>query len=88
MTRIMLIMKNSGENIMLVDCNECKHISCTEWEQHQLKNLFGELPPHICHKYNKRVFHNHNTFALRAKNHSSYIYPCEECLRRLNDETI
>ena len=82
----MSIMKSFGENIMPVDCNECKHISCTEREQHQLKKLFGEFPPHICHKYNKQVFHNHNAFELRTKNHSNYIYPCEECLKEANDD--
>ena len=54
-----------------MDCNECRHISCTEQEQHKLKKLFGEVPPHICHKYNARVFHNHNAFEARTKNHSS-----------------
>ena len=81
----MIIMTSSGESIMPVDCNECKHISCTEREQHQLKKLFGELPPHICHKYNKQVFHNHKAFELRAKKHSSYLYPCEECLKETKD---
>ncbi len=63
-----------------MDCNECKHISCTEREQHQLKNLLGELPPHICHKYNKQVFHHHNGFVAGRK-HNSYLYPCDECLK-------
>lgn len=73
---------------MLVDCNECKYLSCTESEQNHLRNVFNETIPHVCIKYNKRVFHNHNAFEVRTKNHSNYIYPCEECLRRLNDETI
>ena len=73
---------------MPADCNECKYLSCTESEQNHLRNVFNETIPHMCIKYTKRVFHNHNAFKVRTKNHSNYIYPCEECLRRLNDETI
>ena len=57
-----------------MDCNDCKYLSCTEAEQKHLKQVFGEIIPHICIKYNKRVIH-------RASNirHSGYLYPCDEC---------
>ena len=70
---------------MSVDCNECEYLSCTEAEQNHLRNVFKETIPHVCIKYNKRVFHNHNAFEMRTKNHSSYIYPCEECLKETNN---
>ena len=65
-------------------CNDCKHINCTEREQVQLKRLFGEYPPHICHKYNKRVFHR--VGATGNRNHSTYLYPCEECEKENSNE--
>lgn len=40
-------------NIKCDNCNECNYINITEEEQHS-KSL--EVP-HICTKYNKRVFH-------------------------------
>ena len=61
----------------MTDCNKCKHISCTEREQDQLKKLFDAYPPHICNKYNKRVFHG----TIRRINHNSCLYPCEECIK-------
>ena len=61
------------------DCNTCRHINCTEREQSEFRRSLGMLIPHICHKYNKRVFHN--VGATRNLNHSSYLYPCEECLK-------
>jgi hypothetical protein len=66
---------------MPVDCNKCKYLSCTESEQNHLRNVFNETIPHVCIKYNKRVFHNHNAFKARTKNHNNYIYPCDECLK-------
>lgn len=69
----------------MIDCNNCKHISCTEREQCELKELFGEFPPHICHKYNKRVFHR--VGIAKHGNHSSYLYPCDECLKEKENET-
>ena len=70
----------------MIDCNECKYLSCTEEEQNNLRQALGMTAIHMCTKYNKRVFHNHNTFELRTKNHSSYIYPCDECLKETKDD--
>lgn len=70
------------------DCNECKYLSCTEEEQNSLKHALNIVAAHMCTKYNKRVLHNHNASELRTKNHSSYIYPCEECLKEINNAVI
>ena len=60
-----------------MDCNNCKHLNITEFEQKQRGNHI----PHICTKYNKRVLH-------RATNkiHNEYIYPCDECLKENNND--
>lgn len=71
----------------MIDCNECKYLSCTEAEQNHLRNVFNETIPHVCTKYNKRVFHNHNAFEAKTKNHNSYINPCKECLKETNNGT-
>lgn len=63
----------------MTDCNKCKYISCTEREQHDIKDLSGINPMHICLKYNKRVLHK--VGAARSRNHSSCLYPCEECIK-------
>lgn len=73
---------------MLADCNECKYLSCTEEEQTSLRYALNITAIHMCTKYNKRVFHNHNAFELRTKKHSSYLYPCEECLKENENESI
>ena len=70
-----------------MDCNKCKYLSCTEKEQNHLRQVFQETIPHVCIKYNKRVFHDHNAFTTGAKNHSSFIYPCEDCLKEKENET-
>ena len=72
---------------MRVDCNECGYLSITETEQNHIKKVLKKTYDHVCLKYNKRVFHNHNAFEMRTKNHSSYIYPCEECLKEKENET-
>lgn len=54
-------------------CNGCKHLSIDEDEQNLIKSQSGEIYPHICKKYNKRVLH------MPYK--EPYIHPCEECNR-------
>ena len=63
------------------DCNKCEYLNITETEQNYIRKVLKKTFDHTCTKYNKRVFHNHNGFEMRTKNHSSYIYPCEECLK-------
>ena len=65
----------------MIDCNKCKYLSCTEAEQNHLRNVFNETIPHVCIKYNKRVFHNHNGF-IAGRGHNSYLYPCDKCLEK------
>ena len=72
---------------MLADCNECKYLSCTEEEQTSLRYALNITTIHMCTKYNKRVFHNHNGF-INGRNHSSFIYPCEECVKEENNECV
>ena len=62
-----------------MDCNKCKFLSCTEMKQDRLKSMFNETIPHMCVKYNKRLFHC-DGMQIRARNHDSRLYPCEECL--------
>ena len=77
----MLTMTNYGETIMLVDCNNCKYLSCTEEEQNNIRHALNITTVHICTKYNRRVFHNHNGF-VAGRSHNSYLYPCDECIEK------
>lgn len=61
-----------------MDCNNCKHLNITEVEQQRE----GTCSPHICTKYNKRVLH-----MTANRNHSGYIYPCDECIKENKNET-
>ena len=70
---------------MPADCNECRYLSCTEEEQNNLRLALNITAVHMCTKHNKRVFHNHNGL-INGKKHSSFIYPCEECLREAKDD--
>ncbi len=54
-------------------CNNCEHLSPTEKEQNLVKRKAGIILPHICKKYDKRVFH----FPYTHPN----IHPCEECIK-------
>lgn len=54
-------------------CNNCPQLSLTEEEQNRL-HLSGIEKPHMCRKYNQRVFHKTN-----KPNHEPTIYPCSEC---------
>lgn len=69
-----------------MDCNDCKYLSCTEVEQNHLRNVFNETISHVCIKYNKRVFHGHNAFTTGTRHHSSYITPCEKCIKEQENE--
>ena len=69
-----------------MDCNDCKYLSCTEEEQNNLRHALNITTLHICTKYNKRVFHGHNSF-INGKMHNSFIHPCEECLKENENET-
>ena len=52
-------------------CNGCEYLDINEQEQHWMKQHLGYYPPHICLKFNKRVFH--------YPDHEPNIHPCEEC---------
>ena len=56
----------------MIDCNNCPHISITEEVQDYLKKEVGKtaLYPHICMKYNQRVYHLGN---------EPMIHPCQQC---------
>ncbi len=54
---------------MSVNCNLCKHISLTEYEQ---LDCVGK--PHVCLLYNKELSHRTN-----KRGFHQVIYPCEEC---------
>lgn len=69
-----------------MNCNDCEHLNITEYEQHHIKITFGEVIPHICTKYNKRVIHR--VGATRNYNHSSYLYPCDECEKEKSYESM
>ena len=69
----------------MIDCNECEYLSITEAEQRHIQKVIKKTFEHICIKYNKRVFHNHNGF-VEGRNHNSFIYPCEECLKETKDD--
>jgi len=60
------------EDNMKIDCNSCKYINITEYEQTDKKEH------HICLKYNIRIFHNIFTVYRRGI-HDSKLYPCIEC---------
>lgn len=59
---------------MINDCNDCKYLNITEIEQRLSKNHI----PHICTKYNLRVFHYSNNI------NAYQLYPCQECLKKEN----
>lgn len=56
---------------MEIDCNRCKYITITEYEQTDKKEH------HICLKYNIRIFHN-IVKAFKGV-HDDKLYPCIEC---------
>ena len=63
-----------------MDCNNCIYININEDQQNEIYKNTGNKPDHICTKYNKRLFH----FA-RTKEHSSVIYPLEECDKEVKE---
>lgn len=70
----------------MIDCNDCKYLSCTETEQDHLRNVFNETIPHVCIKYNKRVLHL--VGERRNLNHSSVLHPCDDCLEKQGFEAF
>lgn len=54
-------------------CNLCSHLSPTEKEQTRKKE------PHMCTKYNERVFH-HEYNGVIHEFRDPNIYPCEKCV--------
>lgn len=66
-----------------MDCNNCKYLNVTETEQIFIKQRGNTHVPHICTKYNKRVLH-----MAANRNHSGYLYPCDECIKENNNEII
>ena len=65
----------------MMDCNDCKYLMVTEKQQKEIKTCGFGFAPHICTKYDKRVFHRAST-----RCHNSYLYPCEECEKENNNE--
>lgn len=65
---------------VIMDCNKCKYLSCTEIEQKHFKRVFNEEIPHICIKYNKQVFHMAG--ATRSLSHSAVLHPCDQCIEK------
>ena len=61
----------------MVDCNNCKWINITEYEQED-KSI-----PHKCKVYNERLYH----FTCSAL-HDEYIYPCDKCVKDEYKEAI
>lgn len=57
----------------MIDCNNCPHLSITEEQQYRLWRAAGKMAmlPHICTKYNERVFH----YPYREP----MIHPCPQC---------
>jgi len=58
-----------------MDCNDCKYLMVTEKQQKGIKQAGFGFAPHICTKFNKRVFHRTSNRMM----HNSYLYPCDEC---------
>lgn len=54
----------------MIDCNNCKNLNITEFEQ----RLLRPNKKHLCKYYNKRVIHR-----VSKRKHSSYLYPCTQC---------
>lgn len=56
----------------MTDCNNCPYLSLTEETQDYLKKEVGKsaLYPHLCMKYNRRVYHFGD---------EPWLYPCQEC---------
>ena len=67
-----------------MDCNDCAYLMVTENQQEEIKQCGFGFAPHICTKFDKRVFHR--VGATRTRNHSSYLHPCEECEKENNNE--
>jgi hypothetical protein len=58
---------------MYPDCNDCKNISITEYDQDKLDKSVD----HICNHYNRRCFHGCHS----PKEYHDFIHPCGECKR-------
>lgn len=61
------------EPIESYDCNYCKWLNITEWDQERCS---VELVPHYCHKYDKRIFHR-----TSFTDHPSILWPCLSCVK-------
>ena len=68
-----------------MDCNDCEYLMVTEEQQEEIKQAGFGFAPHICTKFDKRVFHRCST--AKNGNHSSYLYPCEECEKEKKYDT-
>lgn len=66
--------------IYIENCNTCKWINLTEEEQRQRASQ--GLPvihiPHICEKYNERVYHRMHG---GEPEHGSFLWPCDDCVK-------
>jgi hypothetical protein len=51
---------------------DCEHLSLKESEQVSLTKKLGFIPPHVCNKYEQKLYH----FLAHPK-----LYKCEECLK-------
>ena len=56
---------------------DCEYLSLKESEQYVLFKKLGSIFPHVCNKYNKRLYH------LLA--HPD-LYKCKECIKNENME--
>lgn len=59
----------------IVDCNNCANITATEAQQRQIEKFTMRLVPHRCVAYSTQVYHR-----TQNRDHSSYIFPCYECV--------
>ena len=59
------------EPIDIPDCNDCVWLNMTEDAQTESGNLL----PHICRYYDRRVLHRTTSIV-----HSAYLHPCNECM--------
>ena len=57
------------------DCNKCVHLNMTEKEQQNMPS--GKYRNHYCEFHKRRVYHK--CYGDSNKDHSPYIFPCNEC---------
>lgn len=53
---------------------DCEYLSLKESEQASLTKKLGFIPPHICNKYDQKLYH----LLAHPK-----LYKCKECLKEI-----